>query len=105
METLIKKVTDWGNSKGIIKRNYLDQSIKQLEKMEEEVNELREEIVINQAHSMHDVKLELGDVLVTAIMLSANLDTSLQECLQLAYDKIKARTGKTENGIFIKDNK
>lgn len=30
-----------------------------------------------------------------------NID--LKECLNLAWDKIKDRTGKTENGTFIKD--
>jgi len=42
-------------------------------------------------------------VLVTIIILSYQLGLSPEECLQSAYDEIKARTGKTVNGVFIKD--
>lgn len=39
---------------------------------------------------------------LSRLALGYKLD--LTECLNLAWDKIKDRTGKTENGTFIKDN-
>lgn len=46
---------------------------------------------------------ECGDVIVTLILTSAKLGFTLEEALQSAYTKISNRTGKTVNGVFIKD--
>jgi len=45
----------------------------------------------------------IGDVLVTVIILSEQLGYDPVKCLELAYNEIKNRTGKTINGTFIKD--
>lgn len=45
---------------------------------------------------------ELGDVLVTLIIQAQGQGTNLEECLALAYNKIKYRTGKTIDGVFVK---
>lgn len=39
----------------------------------------------------------------TLYELAESLDLSLEECLESAWNEIKDRTGKTVNGIFIKD--
>lgn len=48
-------------------------------------------------------ELELGDVVVTLIVLSNQLDIDIVECLDMAYEKISKRKGKTVNGTFIKE--
>ena len=47
--------------------------------------------------------MEMGDILVTLIILSKQLDIDLVECLDMAYKKIKKRKGKTINGTFVKE--
>lgn len=42
--------------------------------------------------------------IVDSVNYDFNTKTSLKECLQLAYDEIKDRTGKMVNGQFIKDS-
>ena len=48
------------------------------------------------------MKLEMGDIFVTLIILCDQLDIYPVDCLARAYGKIKDRTGKTINGVFIK---
>ena len=49
-----------------------------------------------------EVKMEMGDVLVTLIILARDLDIDILECLDMAYDKISKRTGETIDGVFVK---
>lgn len=46
---------------------------------------------------------EMGDIFITLIILCEQLNVSPQTCLAMAYDKIKARKGKTINGTFVKE--
>lgn len=48
-------------------------------------------------------ELELGDIIVTLIVLCKQLDIDIVECLEMAYEKISKRKGKTVNGLFIKE--
>jgi NTP pyrophosphatase (non-canonical NTP hydrolase) len=50
-----------------------------------------------------DIKDHVGDIIVTLIILSHMHQTSVEECLNVAYQEIKSRTGKTVDGLFIKD--
>jgi NTP pyrophosphatase (non-canonical NTP hydrolase) len=102
VELLEKEVIAWAENKGIplVQSN----AIKQMNKSQEELNELRDEInnEINMG-SANAIKLELGDVLVTLCLQAAIWSTSLEECLELALNKISKRTGKIVDGVFIKD--
>jgi hypothetical protein len=40
---------------------------------------------------------------VVLIILAAQYQTSLDDCLRLAWEEIRSRKGKTVNGLFIKD--
>lgn len=44
----------------------------------------------------------MGDIFVTLIVLCRQIGIEPTRCLDMAYEKIKGRTGKTVNGIFIK---
>ena len=50
----------------------------------------------------HNLKLEMGDIFVTLIILCEQFDIDPVECLSMAYEKISKRTGKTIGGQFIK---
>ena len=46
---------------------------------------------------------EYSDTIEALDALAAYYGWTLQECLQTAYDVISKRTGKMENGVFVKD--
>ena len=48
------------------------------------------------------MKLEMGDIFVTLIILCDQLDIYPVDCLAMAYEKIKDRQGWTINGTFVK---
>lgn len=118
-EELEQLVISWGIDKDLIKRENAD---KQFMKFIEEVFEFKTEMDIFVDYDSVDdwfksdddywkglirmatnMNLEMGDILVTLIILSAQLDIDLTECLEMAYEKISKRKGKTIDGIFVKE--
>lgn len=118
MTTLINDVRQWFHDKGIIANS---NPLKQLEKTQEELNETRDAAVrlgctrfyANQLTPelyedqrelyLHELKDGIGDTVVTLIGVCEMYGVTLEECLQQAYDVISKRTGRMENGIFVKD--
>lgn len=104
METLIRNVEYWARKKEIDEYKNWE---KQFMKFQEEAIELHTEMVLHAKHIYHidkeDMKLEMGDVLVTLIVLAKQQGIELSECLSLAWNKIKDRRGKTINGQFVKE--
>lgn len=96
MNDLIQNVEQW-----FIDRN-LDKADpdKQMLKLFEEVGEIASGMARN---DIHEVKDGIGDVLVVLIGLSLQLEVSIQECLNIAYNEIKDRKGKLVNGVFVKE--
>lgn len=92
-----EKILNWAKE-----RNLLDplNRQKQFIKLIEEVGELAQGIAKNDIVQIID---SIGDVQVVLIILSALYDLDNDKCLEHAYEQIKNRTGKTVNGIFIKD--
>lgn len=100
-------VEDWGQDKDLIHRK---NAPKQFLKMIEEVFEFKSEMDLVE-RTEHDklreiyidrMKNEMGDIIVTIIILCKQLDIDPLICLEKAYKKIAKRTGKTINGQFIK---
>jgi len=95
-------VISWAIDRNIISS---DNVAKQLLKFFEEAGELSKAIIENNKNDIID---SIGDVLVTLEILVADLNLSktisvgMIECYNTAYNEIKNRTGKTENGVFIK---
>ena len=92
-----QQIRDWATDKGIFtsgdpKTQYI--------KLQEEAGEVAKAILNNDEPEIID---GLGDVLVVLINLSHLCGYKLESCLATAYDVIKKRTGKMENGTFIKD--
>lgn len=94
-DDLIDAVIEWGE------KHDLHDPKAQLNKVIEEVGEIAHEVCRNNEHSaaFDDA---IGDALVTIIILANIGGNDPRECLALAYNAIKERGGKTENGTFIK---
>ena len=50
-----------------------------------------------------DLKDDLGDMLVVMVNIMKRNNLTIDDCLETAYNDIKDRKGKTENGVFIKE--
>ena len=95
MEKLIEKVSQWHHDRNLIEGAT---SKDQVLKLIQEVGELSDSVCKKQ-----DVKDDIGDCLVILINIAEREGTSLEECLSVAYEDIKDRTGKMIEGIFVKD--
>jgi NTP pyrophosphatase (non-canonical NTP hydrolase) len=97
-DELIENVRVWAEEKDILKH---ENAPKQMMKVMEELGETAGAIAKNKRTD--DVMDGIGDTFVTVIILAYQLGLNPTECLQAAYDEIKGRTGKTVNGVFVKD--
>ena len=104
-EELRENVEEWAEDKDLL---HEENAEKQFMKFIEEVFEFKSEMDLihilgrNELNS-HDMMLEMGDIFVTLIVLCKQLDIDSVECLNMAYEKISKRKGKTVNGLFIKE--
>lgn len=98
MNELIEQVKQWGSDKGIFEHST---PLKQHVKTQEEVTELLEAIADGDEHEIKDA---IGDIVVTLILQAEMQGTTLEVCLQQAYDVISKRNGKMVNGLFVKES-
>lgn len=96
LDQLVEKVETWSTDKGLDQSN----SHAQFSKTIEEIGEVASALSRGQKDLLQD---GIGDVVVTLVILAQQNDMTLKECLQMAYDEIKGRTGVMKDGIFIKD--
>ena len=87
-------VVGWAENKGIMKHGTVEG---QIEKLQEEVQELLD------AKTEGEFIDAIGDIQVVLIILAAMRGHSATACLASAYSEIATRTGKMENGVFVKD--
>lgn len=107
-EQLEKKVIQWGADKGILEKS---NPIRQLQKTQEELDETMQALVQLADAKTDKVKQQaldeaidgIGDMIVTIILLSKLVGVETVPCLESAYNVIAARTGKMENGFFVRD--
>ena len=95
-DELISSICSWGSDHGI------DNPDKQTIKLMEECGELANEISRSR-YDTPEVRDAIGDIGVVLIILADILGYDFGDCLRLAYNEIKDRTGHTESGSFIKD--
>ena len=97
MNELVELVEQWAKDKN------LDQAepSKQFLKVTEEVGEVAAALARNDKDMLTD---GIGDVVVTLIILAMQNGMDLESCLEVAYNEIKGRKGKTINGVFIKES-
>ena len=96
MDNLIEKIKQWAHD-----RNLIDGGCpkSQMLKCVSEVGELAGNV-----NKQNDIRDDIGDVLVTLIILAAQHDLTLETCLQVAYEDIKDRKGILLDGAFIKES-
>lgn len=104
---LQEKVLEWADSHDLL---HEENANKQFAKFIEEAFEFKTEMedVLSYTDPYVDeaverMKLEMGDVFVTLIILCKQLEIEPMECLEFAYKKIKYRHGKTIDGTFVKE--
>jgi len=97
---LVKAVIEWAKEKGIFEKGTLQS---QTEKFLEEVKELEQELTAYTKYSNEPIMLEMGDVMVTLVLLAEMHNFSVFEALEMAYNKISKRKGKMVNGVFVKE--
>lgn len=90
-------VVNWAEEKGILRNGTRDGQFK---KTLEEVQELSDAI---DAGDIVEVEDAIGDIIVTLIIQAEMWGLSATDCLSSAYGVISSRTGKMENGVFVKD--
>lgn len=99
-EELHEAIIQWAEDRNMIKQDRLT-VLAQFAKVSEEQGELSAGINKNDREKIED---SLGDILVTLIILSRDLNVDLLDCLRGAYNVIKNRKGKTINGVFVKES-
>ena len=51
-----------------------------------------------------DIRDDLGDMLVVMLNIMKRNNSTMEECLQIAYNDIKDRKGKMVDGISVKES-
>lgn len=108
-EQLQKLTLEWAKDKELL---HADNTDKQFMKFIEEIFEFKTEYDILwhevrkkggiSKDSVRPLILEMGDIFVTLIILCNQIGIEPTRCLDMAYEKIKDRTGKTIDGVFVK---
>lgn len=96
IDTLTELIKKWAIDRGIDKAS----PEKQFLKVIEEIGELAEGMAKSREGQIKD---SIGDVYVTLVILAMQLGYNIEDCIKMAYEEIKDRTGKTVNGVFVKD--
>jgi NTP pyrophosphatase (non-canonical NTP hydrolase) len=91
---LIRK---WASDRGLYKKG--DPKTQALKLVEEVGETCRAILKGNQS----DIEDGIGDAVVVLTNLAHLCDTDIEHCIELAYNEIKDRTGKMDNGTFKKD--
>ncbi len=94
---VIERINKW-----VIDRNLHTANPKiQMCKTVEELGELAKAINKNDTEGQMD---GIGDVVVTLICISQQLNLDFVECLEYAYNEIKDRKGRMIGGTFVKES-
>lgn len=111
---LQEKILDWADEKSLLSNTCLQpQATKVLEEATETFDACLDLDEFYDSDKVDDVDLHktlktkaidgIGDGFVTLIILAEQLGVDPMECLAYAYEQIAPRTGKTVDGVFIKD--
>jgi len=97
MKNKFELIREWAKDKGIYEKG--DPKTQYI-KLQEEAGELAKAILKNDEEEIIDA---LGDCVIVLVNLSELCGHRLEDCIDTAYNVIKKRTGKMENGTFKKD--
>ena len=95
-DDLIHMISLWSMNRGIINNST---PLAQFAKLVSEIGELGDNIA-----KQRDTTDDIGDCLVVLNTLAIMNDTTLEQCLKVAYNDIKDRKGHmNSHGVFIKE--
>ena len=90
-------IRTWASERGLYKKG--DPKTQALKLVEEVGETCRAILKGNQS----DIEDGIGDAVVVLTNLAHLCDTDIEHCIESAYNEIKDRTGKMDNGTFKKD--
>jgi len=90
-------IREWANERGLYSGG--DTKTQTLKLMEEAGEICRAVLKVDKQATMDGI----GDCVVVLTNLAELAGTSIEDCIDLAYNEIKNRTGKMSNGTFKKD--
>lgn len=97
LNSLVELIGQWAEARNLVKgsdpKSQLLKTMSELGELADGINKQR----------MAEIKDGVGDVIVTLVIICEQLDITMDECLQLAYDEIKDRKGRMVDGVFIKE--
>lgn len=94
---IFSNIRTWAEQKGIFEKGDVKT---QYIKLQEEAGELAKALLNNNKEEIIDA---IGDCVVVLTNLSKLAGYNIEDCILSAYNVISKRTGKMENGTFIKD--
>ena len=94
--TVYDNIRSWAKDKGIYDKG---DSKTQYVKLMEEAGELAQSLLKNDKPEIIDA---IGDMVVVLTNLAHLENVKIEDCVNSAYDVIKNRKGKMENGTFVK---
>lgn len=94
---IFKNIRIWANDKGIFEKGDVKT---QYIKLQEEAGELAKALLNNDKEEIIDA---IGDCVVVLTNLSKLAGYNIEDCIYSAYNVISKRTGKMENGTFVKN--
>jgi NTP pyrophosphatase (non-canonical NTP hydrolase) len=97
LNRLHENILVWGYMKGIVK---FENRFQQFTKLGEECGELAHGLCRDDKEVIKD---SIGDAFVVLTLLAAQNGLTINECVEVAYNEIKNRTGKMKDGVFVKD--
>ena len=96
--SLVHLIESWSIEKGL----HEGDPLVQFSKVIEEIGEIAE--CLTKGASENETRLEIGDAVVTLIILAQRLNLDFNVCINEAYDKIKDRKGRMIDGVFVKES-
>ena len=93
-----ERIRGWASDRNLISGSAPE---RQFLKLIEEIGELG----AGMARGNHLAVVDgIGDAFVVLTILAAQHGVDIEECIAAAWDEIKDRRGRMENGVFIKEN-
>ena len=103
VDEYIARIEEWGGIRRLISApgEPKNDPKAQMLKLIEEVGETARALAYGDQEGLID---GIGDCVVVLTILAQQCDTSLAECIDAAWDEIKDRKGRLEDGLFKKDS-
>lgn len=92
-----ENIRQWAEDRNLIEGS---KPVNQVSKLVEELGELATGVNKGKPDLIAD---GVGDAVVVLTILAKQCGMNIEDCIELAWNEIKDRKGKMQNGIFIKE--